>query len=364
MVGSIGDLARTLADGTEVPEEFYFAAGLTLFGSMCGADLSVNVGFRVEPRLYTVLLGDSYAVKKSTAMKKTLAFFEDIPLRTPKVNFGVGSAEGLAQVLKEQPNLVLAYDELRAFVDKTRVQGSVLLPMVTSLFEGTTWENTTKSRKNSVPLKDVHLSLLGCCTTDTYGDVWTKDAIGIGFPNRLFVVNADRTRKAAWPEPPDPEKLNNVRSRIQHQLVRLPLKFDISEEGREIWDAWYGQLPSSEHVRRLDTIGFRLLPLIAITTDKNVIDAETVGTVTSILNYELEVRTLTDPIDADSTISKLEEKIRRVLKTKGPQKERDLRRNTHADRAGLWAFNSAMENLRKAGDIVKSGERFRYGTHH
>lgn len=26
MVGSIGDLARTLADGTEVPEEFYFAA--------------------------------------------------------------------------------------------------------------------------------------------------------------------------------------------------------------------------------------------------------------------------------------------------------------------------------------------------
>jgi hypothetical protein len=359
MVGSLGDLARTLAEGTEVPEEFYFAAGLTLFGSMCGADLSVKIGFKVEPRLFTVLLGDSYAVKKSTAMKKALDFFGTLPLRTPKANFGVGSAEGLVLALRDQPNLVLAYDELRAFVDKTRVQGSVLLPMVTALFEGTDWENTTKSKKNSVPLKNVHLSLLGCCTTDTYGDIWTKDAIAIGFPNRLFVVNADRVRKVAWPPPPDQDKLNAIRFRLHQQLLRLPLTLDISPDGQDAWDAWYTGLPSSEHTRRLDTIGFRLLPLIAFTTDKDVIDTETVRTVTSILDYELAVRILTDPIDADSTIAKLEEKIRRVLDAKGPQTERDLRRNTHADRDGLWAFNTAMQNLIKAGDIVKTGDHYR-----
>src|SRR4051794_1738410 len=97
MIGSIGDLARVMAFGTEVPEAFYFAAGLTTLGSMCGKDLTVNVGFKVELRLYTVLLGDSYAVKKSTAMKKTLEFFKTIPIRTPHLNFGVGSAEGLVQ---------------------------------------------------------------------------------------------------------------------------------------------------------------------------------------------------------------------------------------------------------------------------
>jgi hypothetical protein len=253
----------------------------------------------------------------------------------------------------------LTYDELRAFVDKTSVQGSVLLPMVTALFEGTDWENTTKNKKQSLPLNDVHLSLLGCCTTDTYGDIWTKDAIAIGFPNRLFVVNADRTRKVAWPPAPDPDALNRIRTRIQQQLIRLPLKFDISEEGKAIWKAWYDDLPAGEHTRRLDTIGFRLLPLIALTTDKDVIDAATVRTVTSIMNYELAVRTLIDPIDADSTISKLEEKIRRVLATKGPQKERDLRRSTHADREGLWAFNSAVKNLVTAGDIVKVGELYK-----
>jgi hypothetical protein len=212
MAGSLGHLARVTsgeigpngsrANGTEVPEEFYFAAGLTVLGAMCGKDLSLSIGFKVEPRLYTVLLGDSYAVKKSTAMKKTLEFFGSMDIRKPHFNYGVGSAEGLVQSLRTHPNLILACDELRSFVDKTRVQGSVLLPMVTSLFEGNDWENTTKNRKQSVPLRDVHLSLLGCCTTGTYADIWTKDTIAIGFPNRLFVVNADRKGKVAWPAPP------------------------------------------------------------------------------------------------------------------------------------------------------------------
>jgi len=100
MAGSLGGLARVMAEGTEVPEEFYFAAGLTVLGAMCGKDLSVSVGFKVEPRLYTVLLGDSYAVKKSTAMRKTLEFFGAMDIRKPHFNYGVGSAEGLVQSLR------------------------------------------------------------------------------------------------------------------------------------------------------------------------------------------------------------------------------------------------------------------------
>ena len=137
---------------------------------------------------------------------------------------------------------------------------------------------------------------------------------------------------------------------------RLPI---FRTEARALWERWYDSLPSSEHTRRLDTIGFRLLPLIALTTDKNVIDVETVRNVTAILDYELNIRMLTDPIDADSTVSKLEEKIRRVLGARGPLTERDLRRHTHADRDGLWAFDSARKNLINASDIVKDGDKFR-----
>jgi len=51
IVGSIGDLARAYARGTEVPEEFYVASGLTLMGDIC-SDLTLNTGNEVEPRLY------------------------------------------------------------------------------------------------------------------------------------------------------------------------------------------------------------------------------------------------------------------------------------------------------------------------
>jgi hypothetical protein len=352
LVGSLGELARELADETEVPPEFFFAAGLTMLGSICGTKLTIDVGFDVEPRLYTVLLGDSYGAKKSTAMKKTINFFDDVVGgEKPKIVYGVGSAEGLVVVLRQEPHVLLAFDELRAFVDKTKVQGSVLLPMVTALFEQNKWENITKNKKHSEPIENAHLSILGCCTTATFSDMWTSEAVSIGFPNRLFVVNADRTCKVAWPKSPDEEVLKKLRTRIQQQLAKLPLKLSITPEGMKAWQEWYNDVPSSEHTKRLDTIGFRLMGLIALTTDKDSIDLETVRTVTAILDYELRVRILTDPIDADNTISKLEEKIRRALDVRGPLSKRDLRRHTHADRAGLWAFESAIKNLTNAGDI-------------
>jgi hypothetical protein len=352
LVGSIGDLARVLAHGTEVPEEFYFAAGLTLVGLLCGTRLGLNIGFTVEPRLYTVLLGESYSVKKSTALKKTIDFFNGLALQVPPtVVYGVGSAEGLARELVAKPNLLIAFDELRALVDKCQVKGSTLLPIVTSLFEGNRWHNAVKSKKGSVSVDDAHLSLLACCTLDTYADVWKQDAIAIGLPNRLFVVNADHQGKVAWPAKADATQLAQIGERVKTQIASLPRELDITPEAKMTWAHWYCNLPSSQHTARLDTIGLRLLALIALTTDKRAVDIATVSTVAAILNYEFELRVLTDPIDADSTIAKLEEKIRRHLR-KGPLPERKLRQTVHADRAGLWAFDKALKNLQKvSGEI-------------
>jgi hypothetical protein len=354
IVGSIGELARLFARGTEVPEEFYFASGLTLLGSACATELTLNTGMEVEPRLYTVLLGQSYEAKKSTAVKRMVRFFQEMwsACGGPEVAWGVGSAEGLARELSAKSKLVLAYDELSSFIDKSRVQSSVLLPMVTSLFEAHNWDNATKDAKVSVSIRDAHLSLLGCCTTDTYSRMWTPEAIAIGFPNRLLVVGADRKRKVAWPEAPVDAELATIRARIHAQANKKSLKFDISSSAKARWTDWYDNIPPSEHARRLDTIGFRLMPLIALTTDKNEVDLETVETVVAILDYELDLRRLTDPIDADNVIAKLEEKIRRHLDG-GPLKKRDLQRRVHANRCGIWAFTAAIKNL-TADDAVEA----------
>jgi hypothetical protein len=212
IVGSLGNLARELASGTEVPEEFIFACGLTVLGAMCSGELTISLGVEVDPRLYTVLLGSSYDVKKSTAMKKTIEFFQSLgSSRMPRIMYGVGSAEGLARYLSDYGKVLLAYDELRAFVDKTKVQTSVLLPLTASLYEQHRWENATKEPDHDLVIVNGRLSILGCCTTDTYEQMWTSEAVSIGFPNRLFVVGADRKNKVAWPEPPDPTALRGTR---------------------------------------------------------------------------------------------------------------------------------------------------------
>src|SRR5262249_26725946 len=122
-----------------------------------------------------------------------------------------------------------------------------------------------------------------------------------------------------------------------------------------VWDAWYDNLPTSIHTKRLDSIGFRLLELLALTNDKDCIDLTTVNAVVRILEYEFAVRTLTDPIDADGQIARLEEAIRRQLNTRGPLGARDLRRFTQADRHGVWCFKTAINNLTSAQDIRLDG---------
>jgi hypothetical protein len=342
-----------------VPEEFYFAAGLTLLGSVC-PDLSLNTGHEVEPRLYTTLLGQSYEAKKSTAMKRMISFFEGLcgGLREPQVAWGVGSAEGLARELASRPCLVLAYDELSSFLDKARVQSSILLPMVTSLFEGHHWDNATKHANASISIRGAHLSLLGCCTTDTYSRMWTSEAIAIGFPNRLFIVGGDRKRKVAWPEAAPEAEVNALRARIEAQVSRSAVKLDISDPGKARWADWYEHLPASEHTRRLDTIGFRLMALIALSTDKSEVDLETVETVVAMLDYELEFRRLTDPIDADNRIAMLEQKILRQLE-RGPLSTRELQKSVHAHRTGLWAYTAAFQNLLNHGFVEPTGNAYR-----
>jgi hypothetical protein len=353
MVGTLGDFARAMAEGTEVPEEFYFVAGLTFLGATCGSRLKLEAAIDVEPRFYTVLLGESADVKKSTALRKTADFFRliwEARMDTPTLCYGVGSAEGLARTLEQgRYGVILTCDELKAFIEKTKIESSTLLPMVASLFEQTNYENATKQR--TVKVEGAHLSLVGCCTTDTYSSMWTPEAIAIGFPNRLLVVTADRKRRVSWPEPRDPAKLDEIRGRLLRQLGRLPLSPSIEADAKVAWQEWYEHLPSSVHAKRLDSIGFRLMAVMALTTDKSAIDLETIRRVIAILNYELAVRALTDPIDADRTIARIEETIRRQLRTRGLLSERELRRYTNADRHGLWVFKAALKNLVDAHDV-------------
>jgi len=74
-----------------------------------------------------------------------------LPLLSGRIEvlYGVGSAEGLARVLSDKRHVLLAFDEMKSLFDKCKLDGSSLLAMIASFFEGNRWSNPTKNPKQS-----------------------------------------------------------------------------------------------------------------------------------------------------------------------------------------------------------------------
>lgn len=374
MIGYGGEFASLYSPGIECPEAFLFMAFNTCLGAACSNNVSLDLPFSCPPNLYTCLLGETANPRKSTSIKLPTNFFShldvftddrDRPFRTEN---GLGSAEGFIRTCngwnkKDEPDkrpVLLVYDELQAFVDKANQKGSILLPMIATLFESDSYDGTTVKRQ--VNLRDCHLSMLGASTIDTYGNMWTSEFTSIGFPNRLFIVVADRDKMVAFPKFPPSGPLSELKQRVCHLLAKIKegeIKMSLAPDAAKLWEEYYLTIDyRSIHARRLDAIGFRLMQILSLGKDERYeVSRETVEAVTQLLDYELQVRKLYDPINADNKVAKMEENIRRVLSTRSNGDfltERFLKQYTHANRCGLWFFGVALSNLQKlSGEVEK-----------
>jgi hypothetical protein len=370
-VGIAGEFAQLYSQYVESPPQFLFMSFLTYLGAVLADKVTIASELRPSPRLYTVLLGESATARKSAALDFVDRFFREVV--NINVHYGLGSAEGLAAELESDDgsprSLLLHCDELKLLVDKASQDGSVALPMLTTLFERTVFDNTTKGKK--IRVRNGHLSLVAACTTETYGRMWHPSFRDIGFINRLFLVHADAQRRFFSPKPvPESE-----RRRLQDELLELvgaitatvearkrPIELAFDAEAESILQEWYLSLPDSVHTRRLETYGLRLCILLELSQgETRKITKETALAVRDLLNYELTVRRLCDPIDADNAIARLEESIRRVLATYGPLTERELKQRVNYRRAGVWVFNQALDNLLKSGEVRFLSDKRRLG---
>jgi len=344
MIGSLGDLARELGKDNEVPEEFLFADALTVAGTVMSGRFVLDLGLESDTRLYTVTVGESADTKKTTAQRKITRFFTSMNIPDWSICHGVGSAEGLTKALNNCSRVVLAIDELKQLLQKTQIRGSVLLPMITSLYERTDYENYTKEA--AILLDDARLCIMANSTLDTYESLWDHESLAIGLVNRLYLVTNGARPRVARPKPPNALALQNLSERIHKQLTCPPTNpYKFTQEADDSWAAWYERLPKSEFAKRLDGLGFRLMPILTATCDKTEVDGEIISMVTSMLDHELEVRKALQPIDADNAIAKMEQKVVRVLDIHGPLDRRNLAKYCNAHRTGDWIFRTALENM-------------------
>ena len=110
--------------------------------------------------------------------------------------------------------------------------------------------------------------------------------------------------------------------------------------------SWYFDIAKEEtiHTKRLDTYALRFMPLFAVNEGKTIVDEAIVEKVITLMNWQKSVREEFDPIDANSIIAILEEKIRRRLK-KSTHTTGELKHFIKVSKEGLWTFNMALNNL-------------------
>ena len=359
MSGVAGEVAELYSSYLESPKQFFYMAFLTCLGCTLSGRLTISAETEPQPRMYTILLGESAATRKSTAINKTIEFFDQsVCFRgfNDSVCRGVGSAEGLSRVLKERKRVLLCFDELKQFVSKSRIDTSVLLPCVNTLFELNQYENVTANKKLKVT--GSHLSLLAASTLATYETIFDSASLNIGFNNRLWLVpgGADPKFSIPYKVPVDAKrKIWAKMERLKNLSIENPI-LEMQQDARKKYDDFYKNRERSIYTSRLGTYALRLMPLLAINDFKGEIDEETVEKVITLCNWQLSVRKVYDPIDSETKMAEVEEAIRRQLKNRGALSKRDVRRYTNVDRKGLSYFGRALINLTENGDIELIGK--------
>lgn len=355
MSGGAGLFATTYGEYLETPPEFLFMSYLTLLGHAVCDRVRLESEIEAPPRLYTVLLGESADTRKSTAIIKAAKLFEhevidylDIGLN---LIHGVGSAEGLAGCLKKNEKGLLICDELKTLVSKMKIDSSVLKSCICTLFESEKFHSATL--KHKISLDEAQLSILAACTTETYNSMFNTSFLDIGFNNRLFVVLGRGEKKFAIPKPIPPAEIHFVADAtadILRFVKKKKLIIAVEPEARELFEKWYFDQEKSEHNKRLDTYGHRLMTVLAVNEQSDVVTVEIMDKVLKLLRYELAVRQVTDPIDCDTVAGAMETKIIRALSKKSMTKK-ELMPAVNYRRVGLSIFNKSLGNLLNEGIV-------------
>jgi hypothetical protein len=172
-----------------------------------------------------------------------------------------------------------------------------------------------------------------------------------------MLVTAGLARRIPDPQPPDQSRVDSLCANIKQVVdsVRIPAIAQGSpvligfadEPAAMTWHNYYIDEidPEDGAYNRIDTIGDRLMMILALAQNQTVIDYGTVRAVIEFLRYQVAVRRLLSPQVADNPLAKLQQKILARLSKGDHLTRRDLYRAVHADRYGTQIFNMAIDGL-------------------
>jgi len=343
----------------EVPDELFWAAFVTYFGSLISPYVRLEAFDASEPRLYTAIIGRSGKTKKSTAQNLARDFISKLHGSSEdqiRIIEGFGSAEGIVTLLQALPAgrpAILHLDEINVLAQKTGMDGSVGISLLNKLFEDHHYEQPIRDKNPRIT--SAHLSLVGASTLEDYQKAWSGKHKDTGFLSRIMVIAAEPSSlRIAIPKPPDPESYRELQMRVKDCYAAMkgnPKAFNIDPEALELWQGFYDTFRDGEEWNRIDAYAFRFMTLQAALTGQSSITSEIMRDVISISKYEVASRMQVSPVIAENQLAMVEQIIRKHIPLGETVSRRELQRRMNADRYGIKNFHSALGNLENAGEL-------------
>jgi hypothetical protein len=387
------DFALLCGQGNYIAQEYFIESIKTIVGAIAGHRLQPHTIGKEQPaRFYTILIGDGGS-GKSTAAKWAADLFIGTGLlyETSQsgafMNIGAAKARFGSQVAMEEgfikhPRILQTSDEVTTMIEKFSINGSggSYLDISNELFEYTPTlpQCLTKgSGKNPAPIREVHYSVLGCTTPRRWQNSFKKsNTENSGFFQRLNIVANTNVRTVPELATPDFTELKDRFVRkiqaLEYQIVEV-IK---TEDATELFNSWFDakkeewkNLPS-DVTGRLQVMAQRNASHLAwLMSGEDVVpdpdktnerievkcDEDIMRRAIALAEYELRVRQLHKPIEADNDYALVENMIEQHFVSTGgkPTTKRRLYRILHADRHGTKIFDSCIDNLVREGIISR-----------
>lgn len=358
VAGVIKEFVDIYGQCTECPDAFLWSSFVTCFGVLLSPYVRRNTLTKTQPRLYTANIGVSGVTRKSTGAKlATQLIQEALSMNDIWMVQGFGSSEGLLNVLQKTTAPTLLYlDELEILIKKTGIAGGAGITPLHVLFEETSYSHPLK--KDNLSVATAHLAILANSTTDRFVEIWEGDHIDSGFLSRWMLVTGSPTKRISSPPDPDSNRVGQLRERLKGLVKEVRSKIHnksdavaidfASREAAQMWTDFYEKEidPEDKVQNRIDTIGERLMMIVALAQGRFEIEEATVKAVLEFLRYEVGLRRLFYPHIAANAVATIQQRITARLPQIGDSmSRRQLYRAVHGERYGTDIFEKALDGL-------------------
>lgn len=373
--GLFSQYRRLMLPTTEAPECYHYAVFATVFGVALGRSLCVVYVDPLHPNFYVCLVGRSGLPRKGTATARGSALLRHIDPKAEWVNVvpGLGSAEGLFDVLNGSRKIVLvAEEEFRSILAKGSQPGNMLIPKLTNLYDCRNRE-TLLTRSNPVEAKEPFVSLITGTTQAWLQKYFERGDVEGGFGNRFLYVIGEPSSPNPFPAKVDRDGLEmlakeiiKVRSWAERQAV-----LQTSEEAKQTFAIYYleqYERSKSDELtavlsRRMPAYAWKLALLYAAQDNSAVIEKHHIEP--ALLAVEFFERSISPVFDGygQSETKKLEDKIVSLLREASGYEmtTREIVRKLHISVAHLERIAGSLMKLGILEEIYYKPEDGRGG---